>query len=106
VRRGLLGVAGSNATLDRRLVLAWSLGQDTGVRVESVEPGSPAELARLQAGDLILGLDGIAITSVDALHQALGSERVGRDVLLKVLRAGGRSEPLYLTVRPTEARAG
>jgi S1-C subfamily serine protease len=106
VRRGLLGVAGSNATLDRRLVLAWSLGQDTAVRVESVESGSPAELARLQAGDLILGLDGIAITSVDALHQALGSERVGRDVLLKVLRAGGRSEPLYLTVRPTEARAG
>jgi S1-C subfamily serine protease len=74
------------------------------VRVTSVEPGSPADLARLKAGDLILGIDGIAITSVDGLHQALNGERVNRDVLLKVLRAGEKSGALYVTVRPVEAK--
>lgn len=105
VRRGYLGVGGSTVTLDRRLVVAWSLGQDAGVRVSSVEAGSPAALARLQVGDTILGIDGITITSIDGLHQALGSERVGRDVVLKVLRAGGSAAPLYVTVRPVEARS-
>jgi S1-C subfamily serine protease len=103
VRRGYLGVAGSTVPLDRRIVVGASLDQSSAVRVTSVEPGSPAEVARLQSGDLILGLDGIAITSVDALHQALGSERVERDVLLKVLRAGEKSGALYVTVRPAEA---
>lgn len=106
VRRGYLGVAGSTAELDRRVVLAWSLDQSSAVRVNSVEPGSPAEVARLRPGDLILGLDGIAVASVDALHQALGSERVERDVLFKVLRAGERSGPIYVTVRPSDARPG
>jgi S1-C subfamily serine protease len=105
VRRGYLGVVGSTVELDRRVVLAWSLNQSGAVRITSVEAGSPAELARLQPGDLILGLDGIAITSVDSLHQALDSERVGRDGLLKVLRASDNSGLLYVTVRPAEARA-
>lgn len=105
VRRGYLGVLGSTIELDRRLVLAYSLNQSKAVRITSVEPGSPAELARLRPGDLILGLDGIAITSVDSLHQALDSERVDRDVLLKVLRASDRSGLLYVTVRPVESRA-
>jgi S1-C subfamily serine protease len=106
VKRGYLGVAGSTAQLDRRLVVGWSLDQASAVRINSVEGGSPAEAARLQPGDLILGLDGIAITSVDALHQALGSERVERDVLFKVLRPGQKAGPLYVTVRPAEARSG
>ncbi|MDB5873684.1 MAG: degQ [Ramlibacter sp.] len=106
VRRGYLGVAGSTMELDRRLVLGWSLNQSSAVRINSVEAGSPAELARLRPGDLILGLDGIAINSVDALHQALGSERVERDVLFKVLRAGEKAGPIYVTVRPVEAKAG
>jgi S1-C subfamily serine protease len=106
VRRGYLGVVGSTVELDRRVVLAYSLDQASAVRINSVETGSPAELARLQPGDLILGLDGIAIASVDSLHQALGSERVGRDALFKVLRASDRSGLLYVTVRPAEARPG
>jgi S1-C subfamily serine protease len=91
--------------LDRRVVLAYSLDEPKAVRITLVESGSPAELARLQVGDLVVGLDGMRITSVDQLYQALGSERVDRDSLLKVLRAGEKSGPLYVTVRPTEARA-
>jgi S1-C subfamily serine protease len=106
VRRGYLGVSGSTLALDRRIVLAHGLAQSSAVRVLSVEPGSPAELARLRPGDLILGIDGLETPSMDALHQALSHERVGREVLLKVLRSGSAGGPLYVAVQPTEAASG
>jgi S1-C subfamily serine protease len=102
VRRGYLGVGGSTMLLDRRIVVALGLAQAGAVRVMSLEPGSPAERAGLRAGDLLLGIDGQAIESVDALYQALTPERVGRDAVVKLLRPG-TNQPLYLTVRPLEA---
>src|SRR3954451_23246006 len=66
VRRGYLGVAGQTQELHRRVVLTYELPQSTGVRVMSVEPGSPAALVGLREGDVIVGLDGVAIPTVDA----------------------------------------
>jgi S1-C subfamily serine protease len=102
VRRGYLGVGGSTMVLDRRIVVSLGLQQKQAVRVQSVEAGSPAERGRVRAGDLLLGIDGQDIASVDALYQALSPERVGRDCVLKLLRPGS-TQPLYLTVRPLEA---
>ena len=102
MRRGYLGVGGSTLALDRRIVVALGMEQARAVRVLSVEGGSPAELAGLRAGDLLLGMDGQPIESVDALYQALHPERIGRDCMLKILRPGA-SAPLYLAVRPLEA---
>jgi S1-C subfamily serine protease len=102
VRRGYLGVGGSTMVLDRRIVVSLGLQQTQAVHVLSVEAGSPADLAGLRHGDLLLGMDGQEIASVDALYQALRPERVGRDCVLKVLRPGG-TQALYLTVRPLEA---
>ncbi|MFC5498532.1 S1C family serine protease [Caenimonas terrae] len=102
VRRGWLGVGGSTMALDRRIIVPLGLQQSHAVRVMSVEPGSPAEQAGLLSGDLLLGIDGQDIASVDALYQALHPERVGRDCMLKVLRPGS-SSPLYLHARPVEA---
>jgi S1-C subfamily serine protease len=104
VRRGYLGVGGTTMELDRRIARAHGLDEPHGVRVTSVESGSPAAAARLKTGDIIVGLDGIAVASVDKLHQLLGDGRVGRDVVLKVLRPGEPGGPLYLTARPVEAR--
>jgi S1-C subfamily serine protease len=72
------------------------------VRIASVDPGSPANQAGLRPGDLLLGIDGQDIASVDALYQALHPERVGKDCMLKVLRPGSTT-PLYLRARPVEA---
>ena len=102
VRRAYLGVAGMTAVLDRRVMLAFELAQGHAVRVSSVEPGSPAAHAGLREGDLVVGLDGVAIDSVDRLHQTLDATRVQRDCVLKVLRGNGSAQPLYLTVRPGE----
>jgi S1-C subfamily serine protease len=102
VRRGWLGVGGTTIELDKRIARAHGLAQ--AVRVTTVENDSPAAMARLRPGDIIVGLDGVEVTSVDKLHQLLGDGRVGRDVVLKVLRPGEAGGPLYLTVRPVEAR--
>jgi S1-C subfamily serine protease len=102
VRRGHLGIAGTTAQLDRRVMLAYDLAQTHAVRVASVDGRSPAALAGVREGDLIVGLDGIAIDSVDRLHQTLDASRVQRDCVLKLLRGGNAGRPLYLTVRPGE----
>ena len=102
VRRGYLGVAGQTQELHRRVVLAYELPQPTGVRVMSVEPGSPAAQVGVREGDVIVGLDGVAIPTVDALHQTLDASRVNRDCVLKVVRGARSPVPVYLTVRPLE----
>ena len=105
VRRGYLGVGGATAALDRRVVLGFGLAQGHAVRVSTVEPESPAARAGLREGDLIVGLDGVVVDSVDRLHQTLDSSRVHRDCVLKVLRGNATNQPLYFTVRPTESAA-
>ena len=102
VRRGYLGVAGQTQELHRRVVLAYELPQSTGVRVMSVEPHSPAAQVGVREGDVIVGLDGLAIASVDALHQALDASRVNRDCVIKLIRGVRTPAPVYLTARPAE----
>jgi S1-C subfamily serine protease len=106
VRRGYLGVGGATQALHRRVVLAHGLDQASGVRVETVEAGSPAALAGLQVGDVIVGLDGLAITDMDKLHLALDETRVHKDCMLKVLRGVRSPQPFYLNVRPSDRPAG
>ena len=102
VRRGHLGVAGQTQELHRRVVLTYELPNSSGVRVMSVEADSPAARVGVREGDLIVGLDGVAIASVDALHQTLDASRVNRDCVLKVIRGVRTPVPMYLTVRPAE----
>jgi S1-C subfamily serine protease len=104
VRRAWLGVGGGTMTLDRRIVVALGLAQPSGVRVQAVEAGSPAERAGLRPGDIVVGLDDRPIASVDALHQALDAGRIERDVAIIVLRAGVAEQPLRLSARPSERR--
>ena len=104
VRRAWLGVGGSTIALDRRIVVALGLGQASGVRVLSVESGSPAETAGLRAGDIVIALDDRPIASIDMLHQALDSTRIQRDVAVSLLRAGAAQQPLVLSARPNERK--
>lgn len=102
VRRGYLGLGGTTVTLDRRIVLGFNLTQNQAVRALTVEPGSPAARGGLREGDLIVGIDGIVIDSVDRLHHTLDATRVQRDCVFKVLRGNTGGQPSYFTVRPVE----
>ena len=105
VRRAHLGLGGNTVELNRRVVLAYGLKQSHGVRVMQVERGSAADRAGVKEGDVLLGLNGADIESVDRLHQALDVEAIGRDGALKLLRGTTSPQIVYLTVRPDE-RAG
>ena len=102
VRRAHLGVVGSRVALHRRVVLAHELTQDSGVRVVSVEKGSPADHAGVREGDVIVGIDGSNVESVDRLHQMLDASRIRRECALKLLRGVLSPQPLFLIVTPSE----
>lgn len=101
VRRGYLGIGGSPIALDRRIARAFELQQERAVRIVSVEPGSPAALGGVAVGDILLGIDGRRVDSVDALQQALDGASVGREMVLALIRPGS-GKPLNLGVRAIE----
>jgi S1-C subfamily serine protease len=99
VRRGYMGVAGQNAPLSRRVVRYFDLPVESGVRVMSIEPGSPAATAGLEEGDVIVAWDSKPIAGIDALHRLLTEQYLGASVEATVLR---RTQKLTLPIRPTE----
>ncbi len=97
VVRGFLGLQGQDRPIPRYLIRSHKLTINSGVFVVAVEPQSPAELAGLERGDIIIGLGDISVTGVDRLHRLLGEDVIGRDVPLTVLRD---EQKVVLTVKP------
>jgi S1-C subfamily serine protease len=102
IRRSYIGVAGSKASVPRQLARHLSLAVTSGVRVESVEPHTPAAAAGLRPRDLIISLDGRAVAGIDELQRLLTEERIGRPTPMTVLRG---TERMVLIVMPWENRA-
>jgi S1-C subfamily serine protease len=99
VLRAWLGMTGSNTTVNRRLALHHTLDNESGVRVQSVERGGPADTAGLQSGDLLISYDHELVTSIDRLQQILDSTRIGRSCEVLCLRRG---QKLLLTAAAIE----
>jgi len=70
---------------DRR---ALELGDAKGAVIESVEPGGPADRAKLQPGDLIIAFDGHPIDKSSLLQWKASTAGVGKTVTVRVIRAG------------------
>jgi S1-C subfamily serine protease len=88
VRRAYIGIAADTVALPRRAALAAGIAAATTLRVRSVEAGTPAALAGTAAGDLVLAVDGQAVTGVDDLLRLLDGSRIGRSVALTLVRGG------------------
>jgi S1-C subfamily serine protease len=99
IRRSSIGVAGQNVPLHPRVVRFHKLPNDRGVLVMEVEPGSPAAVTGLQAGDTIVGFKGKPIATVDDLHQNLVASEIGVPSPLMFLRG---AEKLFRMVVPRE----
>ena len=98
VRRGWLGIAGQNTPLSRRMVRYHELEIESGVRIASVESGSPAEKAGLREGDVVVSYDGMAVAGIDDVHRLLTETRVGQEAPIVVLRRGEKLErPIVAT---------
>lgn len=101
VRRAYLGVSGATVSVDRRLQRAFDLRQGTAVRVVEVQADSPAKLAGLEDGDLLIAADGAALTGIDALQRLLDAGRIDRETAVQVIRRG---RLLSFAVTPRESR--
>jgi S1-C subfamily serine protease len=99
VRRGHIGVAGQNTPLPRRMVRHFELAVESGVRVMSVEQGSPAATAGIEEGDVIVAWDGKPVARIDDLHRLLSEDYLGRAADVTLIR---RAQKLTRTVTPVE----
>jgi S1-C subfamily serine protease len=63
---------------------------DGGLRLGGVGAGSPADLAGLRAGDILVRLGDVEIDSLQDLQDALGAHAPGDTVVLEWLRDGRR----------------
>jgi S1-C subfamily serine protease len=101
VRRAWLGVAGLPVPLPP--ATAERLGQRKGLRVVEVVPGSPAGLAGVYLGDIIVTAGGRPVQSVQALQRLMLGPAIGNRLDVTVLRRGAFVD--VVTV-PTELAAG
>jgi Do/DeqQ family serine protease len=88
VQRGRIGVAIQDVTPG--LAQALGLNVDRGALVTQIEPGSPSEQAGLQAGDVIVAIDGEAIDGTADVRNEVGLVRAGEDVDVTFVRDGER----------------
>jgi S1-C subfamily serine protease len=101
IRRSYIGVGGQNVKLHRRVVRYYSLPVESGLLIVSVEPGSPAEAAGLQVGDVIVEFAGQPVATVDALHKLLTDSRIGSPTPVTVVR---HADKLQFEVTPRESQ--
>ena len=67
----------------------YNLPVDSGVLVASVEPGSCAEAAGLEAGDVIVKADGTEISTMDELVKIKNKHKAGEIMTLTLARSDG-----------------
>ncbi|HEX7047899.1 MAG TPA: DegQ family serine endoprotease [Gammaproteobacteria bacterium] len=88
VKRGVLGVHVQNVTGD--LAQAFGLEEDDGALVASVLPESSADKAGIEAGDVIVAINGEPIEDMSDLRNAIGLLRVGEELDIELVRDGER----------------
>ena len=86
VRRGYLGIAGGTQPLPP--AAAERLGRRAGIGVMEVVEGSPAAVAGLRAGDLIVGVGGRPVGRAGDLQGQMIGAAAGRPLEVEVLRDG------------------
>ena len=100
VRRAYLGISAQDIPLPRRIVRHFDLRHESGARVESVAPDSPAAAGGMRAGDIIVALGNAPVTGVDDLQRLLTGGRIDNALELIVLR---RDRQLQLSVTPRDS---
>lgn len=92
VRRARIGIAAEQMPLPARLRHIAGVSQASAVRVHEVVASGPAEQAGLKPGDIVLSINGMAVTGLDDIHRLLDHTWIGREAVLSVLRSGLRVE--------------
>ncbi|MEK4031854.1 DegQ family serine endoprotease [Methylocystis sp. IM3] len=102
ISRGELGVRLQRLT--PVLAKAMKLDVASGALVADVFSGSPAEKARIEPGDVIIKMDGIAVTSANDLRIRIGEKRPDVTIRLTLLR-NGDEETVMATLKAERSEA-
>jgi serine protease Do len=101
---GWLGISAQDITDD--MVKFFGLTEKTGVIVSGVLKDGPAQRAGIKAGDLILKIDGEAMSSSKDVVRKVGAKKPGEKITLDILRD---KKPMQVVVaageRPAETEA-
>ena len=90
VRRGYIGT--QIQAVDAKTAKQFNVKINEGTIVHSVLPGSPAEKAGLEPGDLILDLNGQKIDSPTALQGVVEQLSIGKSYPMEIVRDGKRQK--------------
>jgi len=94
VSRGYLGIMMADAT------------EILGVEITDVNPDTPAEGAGLEAGDVIIRVNGVRITDKRSLLTEIGNRLAGEEIDLEYVRPSTSEDPnkkyVVLAQRPSE----
>lgn len=102
VQRGLLGVEIRDVTA--RLAQDRSLDVVRGVFVVRVNSGSAADQSGMEAGDVIIAINGHEVGSVSELQELVARHRPGHTVQV-TYRRGGKATSVKTTLKNFEGRA-
>ncbi|MGI9309530.1 MAG: DegQ family serine endoprotease [Gammaproteobacteria bacterium] len=102
VKRGLLGVSISDFTADT--AEAYGIDAAQGALVQEVVPGSAAENAGIEVGDVIIAVDDKKVNGASELRTSIGLRRSGEKVTLTVLR-DGKEKTIRAELMELEAQA-
>lgn len=84
VLRPFIGITGSN--LDEVIAKRYNL--PTGIYIEKLESNSPAASSDLKVGDVITGIDGTEVKTMDELNKIKNGKNIGDEITLDVYRNG------------------
>jgi len=100
VTPGYLGVITGEMLTEESSINFFGRNDIEGLLIEQVNTASPAELAGIEAGDVMTAIDGLAITSVIAAIDQINRKAPGQVVNLGIFREGEN------TVIPVELGTG
>ena len=107
VQRGQLGVQFQANSITADQVRGLGLPDTLGALVNEVVPGSPAEKAGIEPGDVIRSADGVVIRQPSDLPPIVGNKVPGTKVRIGVFREGReRTLEVTLSALDTDAVAG
>lgn len=107
VVRGYLGIQPVDVPRELAEEYGLSKGKIKGAFVRQVIPGAPADKAGIQAGDVVLTVNGKAVEGAVDLRRTLGAIKPGTTVVLQINRRGKMIEfkPVLAELNPQVASA-
>ncbi len=90
VRRGMLGV--SLKDVDATYAEAFQVPERAGVLIQSVTEGLPAAQAGLLRGDVIVGINGVAVKTIKDMRIQVAASPPGESVSVRFRREGALHE--------------